>query len=61
MTDTPVQMAERTPSHLVQGELSRTANLSPKLETPGARQIAVWALGLEVSSTLMALADEVIE
>src|SRR5882724_13217675 len=32
MTNTPIKIAERNPSRLIQSELSREANLSPKLE-----------------------------
>ena len=38
MTNTPIQIAERAPSRPVQSELSREANLSPKVEAHGARQ-----------------------
>jgi len=38
MTNTPIQIAERAPKPHAQNELSREANLSPKIEAPGARQ-----------------------
>jgi hypothetical protein len=38
MTNTPIQIAERTPSRLIQSELSREANLSPKFEAHVACQ-----------------------
>jgi len=38
MTNTPIQIAERAPSRLIQNELSREANLSPKFEAHVARQ-----------------------
>jgi hypothetical protein len=38
MTNTPIQIAERAPSRPIQSELSREANLSPKIEAHGASQ-----------------------